>query len=907
MHTRRLTAGLAVWLATLVLTSTSSAQSTTAVLQGRVVDQQQGAVPGVTVLVRNVETGFTRETVSDGDGRYRATALPPGTYELRAELPGFAAFVRTGLVLTIGQDAEVEVKLALASQTEEVVVTAAAPLVDATSNALGTTVTKQQLDDLPLSGRDFAGLANLAPGVTGVGGGGINAGGQLSRNNSILIDGANTDDNGISDQRGSLSLETVREYVVYTNQFSAEYGQASGAIVNVVTRAGTNAIDGRLFAFQRNDSFDAQDPFSKAQGSGKAPFSEYRAGGYLGGPILRDRLHYFASYERFANSATSVVTSPLVPVDDREQPRDADRDQFFARVDYQLNRANSLSARYRLDDALTKGLGIGGLNPRERGYDQTGRFQDSTLAHTAVLSSRAVNELRVLYGRSKRWYSVDGYADPSSVSISRPSINLGKASNMPQGWNTKRYQFTNSLGYSLGRHELKAGVDVQIDRTPVWFLGNKDGTFTFRTDAPYDAADPATHPIQFTRTTGDWFDDRRNEMYTAFVQDSWRVHDRLTVNLGLRYDTETLFSQAPGVDVARDADNVAPRVGFVLSPLADGRTVVRGGYGRYFDQGFNNITGNIGIAFRSVQVTVVNPGYPDPYAGGTIVPQLPSNTIAAPRIDTPWTETFSLGVKRELLPGLALSLDATRTRGHHLFNAVDVNAPDPVTGLRPNPDYLRITQYQTTGRSWTDALLVGLERRAGDGLLFNVAYTLSRTIRDVQDFGSTPADPFNPAAERALANNDRRHQFVGSVVYRLPWDVQLAGLVQARSGLPWTVTTGVDNNGDTNINDRPDLAVPGGDPTDKATYDAAFTGRAGNLGRNTNTGPAYVSVDARVSKFVRLGSRSVEGFVEAFNLLNSVNLGVPVGNLRSAVFGQSTSLASGATPRQVEIGVRFNF
>src|SRR5690606_15940143 len=106
--------------------------------------------------------------------------------------------------------------------------------------------------------------------------------------------------------------------------------------------------------------------------------------------------------------------------------------------------------------------------------------------------------------------------------------------------------------------------------------------------------------------------------------------------------------QAPGVDVARDADNVAPRVGFVLSPLADGRTVVRGGYGRYFDQGFNNITGNIGIAFRSVQVTVVNPGYPDPYAGGTIVPQLPSNTIAAPRIDTPWTETFSLGVKREL-------------------------------------------------------------------------------------------------------------------------------------------------------------------------------------------------------------------------------------------------------------------
>ena len=276
--------------------------------------------------------------------------------------------------------------------------------------------------------------------MTGVGGGGINAGGQLSRNNSVIVDGASNDEQAVAGERGSFSLEAVREYVVYTNQFAAEYGQASGALVNVVTRSGTNNLNGRVFAFHRDDAFDAQNPFSKAQQSGKAPFSESRIGGFLGGPFARDAWHYFGSYEGLRNETTNVVTSPLVPVSEREFPRDDLTNQYFFKSEYRFTSNQLLSARYRLDDAHNNGQGIGGLNLIERGYDYTARHQDAVASFTSVISPRTVNELRVLYGRVHRIYSVDRFADPLGVTINRPSGNFGKASNMPQGWDSIRYQ-----------------------------------------------------------------------------------------------------------------------------------------------------------------------------------------------------------------------------------------------------------------------------------------------------------------------------------------------------------------------------------------------------------------------------------------------------------------------------------
>src|SRR5205807_2808458 len=222
------------------------------------------------------------------------------------------------------------------------------PLVDVTKNTLGTTVTRKDLDSIPLVTRNFLDLANMTPGVTGVGGGGVNTAGQLSRNNSYLVDGVSNDDTIVSTSRGGFSLEAVREYVVLANQFSAEYGISSGAIVSVVTRSGTNKNEGRVFFFDRSQKLDAQDPFSHAQGSGKAPFSQQRGGGFLGGPLVKERLFYFGSYEGLRVQQTSVVTSPDVPVDQREWPNPQNEHQGFVKFDNQISSRQSVSGRYRI-------------------------------------------------------------------------------------------------------------------------------------------------------------------------------------------------------------------------------------------------------------------------------------------------------------------------------------------------------------------------------------------------------------------------------------------------------------------------------------------------------------------------------------------------------------------------------
>jgi hypothetical protein len=878
-------------------------------LQGSVTDDQGLALPGATVTLTNLETGWTRALTTDADGRYRAPALPPGVYEIKAELSGFALGVRNRVPLTLGQELTINLNLQVATLAETITVTGEAPLIETTSTTLGTSVSREQLDALPVPGRTFTALAQTAPGVTGVGGGGVNAGGQLSRNNSYRIDGVSNDNNILANPRGGLSMEAVREYVVIANQFAAEYGDASGAIVSVVTRAGTNELQGRGFLFHRDESFDAQDPFSKAQGSGQAPFSQQRFGGFIGGPVVRDRVHYFGTYEGLRLDKTAVITSPLVPPDEREVPNNETGDQYFARVDSRLTDRQTMFVRYRLDKQVEFNNGVGGLNTFERGVDSINKNQDGVLSHTMVLTSRALNEFRLQFGRHFADNVVRMPLD--SPTIERPSGNFGKPNNQPQGRTEDRWQVVNNFSYTLGEHDTKFGVDFSYVRATSYFNNNTGGLFRFATDRPFDPNDLTTYPIQYTRNIGDPNLLRRNDLLGLFAQDSWHVRQNLTVNAGVRYDHETAFKEATGVEDA--SLNLAPRLGFAWDPKNDQKMVVRGGGGLYYSKVFMNITGNIMLARRFVGVTVINPGFPDPFSRGTQAPQsAPSTTVAPEEVKTPVTRQLSIGMKRELFAGMAVSVDYVNSRGRNLYNAPDVNAPDPATGLRPDPAFLRITQYQTTGNSWYNALLLGFERRAGvRGPQLGISYTLSKQVRDVEDFGFTAQDNYNRAAEKGPANNDRRHQLVTNVVWALPAGVQIGLFAQARSGLPFNVTTGVDNNRDANTTtDRPDLADPNGDSRDRATYNANFTGRSGNLPRNFGRGPGYFEAHLRVSKFFNLSRAKLdrlELFVEALNVTNRVNFDRPQGNLRSAFFGQSTEIHEDSSPRQVEIGFRVDF
>lgn len=887
----------------LLSTSHAFAQAIGATLQGTITDEQGAVMPGASVVITNTETGWTREVVSDERGWYRVIALPPGDYELRATLQGFANYVRRGLVLTTGQEATVNVGLKLATLSETVTVTGEAPLVETTKNALGATVSRSELDSLPLIGRNFAGLTTLSPGITGVGGGGVTASGQTDRSNSFMVDGVSNDQVVTAGQRGGFSLEAVREFAVMANQFSAEFGQASGAIVSVITRSGTNDLQGRAFAFHRDDALDSQDPFSKAQGSGKAPFSQQRYGAFLGGPILRDRLHYFASYEGERQRETSVISSREVPLNERETPNPSDSHQGFIKTDQQLTSRQALSLRYRADKRSSTGNSIGNLNSRERGTNTNSLVQDIVANHTFVLSGRALNEFRFQLGRHSTWTNTDGWSTDGMPEINRPSVRLGKAYNQPQGRNENRAQMINNFSYTVRTHELKVGADVSVIRAPTFFPRNRDGTFTFTTDRAFDPNDLSTFPTQFTQSIADPWVDLDEEIFAFFVQDSWRVRSNLTLNLGMRYDRETAFSRIN--NVADDTNNFGPRVGFVWDPFNTGRTAIRGGAGVYVDQMFLNPPLNVVLAQRANDITIVDPGYPNPFTRGTRQSATPSISVASTNMRTPEARSVSLGIKRELFSGFAVSADGVYSRGYNQFNNRDLNPLNPVTGLRPDSNYLRITQYETEGHAWYSAMLVGLERRGARGPTFGASYTWASAIRDVEGFLFLAQDQLNPPAEKARANNNRKHQLVTHLTWRVPGGIQVAGLFSARSGTPWNVTTGRDNNADTEQNDRPDLAVPGGDPRDRSTYFTDFTRRVGNLARNANTGDPFFTLDMRVSKYVQLPHMRLEGFVEAFNLANRVNLDNPNGNLRSSTFGQATRIQG--QMRQVELGFRLDF
>jgi hypothetical protein len=544
-------------------------------------------------------------------------------------------------------------------------------------------------------------------------------------------------------------------------------------------------------------------------------------------------------------------------------------------------------------------------NTKERGTNTDRLDQDIVANETWVVSSRALNELRFQFGRRSTFTDTQGYSVDGMPQIDRPSARLGKAQNQPQGRDENRYQVVDTFTYTAGSHDLKAGADVSLIRASSFFPRNRDGNFQFRTDAPFNPNDPSTYPFQYTVAIIDPDQDLPNDLFSFFMQDSWRARQGLTFNVGLRYDRERGFHKITGVP--DDGDNFQPRLGFVWDPYGTGRTAIRGGYGHYVDQSFLNIQLNVAAAKKSVELVIDNPGYPDPFSRGSVANTPPSTATTTPNPKTPETRSISLGVKREIVSGLALSVDAVHSRGYNQYAWDDLNYPDPVTGRRPDSSRGRVIVYDNYGSSWYDALLVGAERRGASGPVWGVSYTWSKTMRDVEGFQFTPQDLRAKTNDKGFADNDRRHQIVANLTWSLPAGFQIGSVFQARSALPFNVTTGTDNNRDTFIVDRPDLADPNGDPRVASTYSGSFTGRVGNVPRNFARGDRFYTLDMRVSKILRLADTRVEAFVEAFNLTNHVNFGRPNGNIRSSSFGRATQLLDNSPMRQVELGLRFDF
>jgi outer membrane receptor protein involved in Fe transport len=878
----------------------AAAQSTVATVFGTVSDQQQAVLAGAVITLTSLDTGETRTAASDARGTYRIIGLPPGRYELRVVLRPFADQVRSKLELGLSEETAVDVTMGVAVVSDSVTVTAEPPIGGTPLTTLGRRVTPVEIEQLPVAARDFASLAVLSPGIGTMAGSmrtnatGITSAGQTGRNNTFLIDGLTIDDNRQSNIRGSLSLDAIKEYMVLSNAYSSEYGQASGAIISVLTRSGSNQHSGRVFYYHRDDAWDATPGSARlvSPPETKSRLQQRTAGGFFGGPIRRDRAFFFGSIEQSGRDTEQFVTSPVLqvfrPGTDARLPVTSRSTLAFGRTDVTLGGTGELTLRYRLDRARdtnqTTDSQPAGLIAPERHADITRVNQDVALLHNLVIGARRLNELKVQGIRRANDSDVSRYC-PGCPSENRPGLLLGKSPTAPVETSESRWQVVNALTWlvpdALGDHTFKFGADVSRLREAGLEPAGFDGIFTFGTNTPFNPSNATTYPVRYLRNEGTATTDFHGGIYAAFAQDSWAPTHRLTVNAGVRWD----YQEAPGI--SHDVDNVAPRVGLAFAPSENGDTTLRASYGVFYDQVLLIISSNALRADGVTQTLFSNPGYPDPFGfnprrSGAIGVAIPSTTRLAPDMETPATTQASVGI-RQLRGRFTLTADGVWARGRHLLRSFDLNYPDLDRPGQPRPDpaFQRILVRESAGNSWYSGLHIGLRKRHASKHSYAVAYTLSSAERDTEDWEFLAQDQRNYESERGPAASDARHRISASTNLDLPVGLRLTTLVIGRSALPYNITTGSDDNLDLAVTDRPI-----------------------GVSRNSARGAAAWQIDLRLSKVFVLGRRRLELLADVFNATNQRNWAAFDGVVSNATFGRPTSSGD---PRQVQVGMRVDF
>jgi len=888
-----------LWLAAaaVLLTARLVAQDVGGTIFGRIADESGGGLPGVTVSARNLETGVTRSAVSDAQALYRLVALPVGTYELTFALTGFATEVRSGIRVLVGQQAEINPSLKVARVAETVSVLADVPIVETTKSSIGANITTRQIDELPLPERNFESLAFLAPGITQsvTETTNISAAGSNGSANTMLIDGVSNDLDAVNDFRGDYSPDAIGEFQVMSSQYSAEYGQASGAIINVVTRSGGNDWHARAAGYYRADSLAASDPFAQVNPNTgekeETPFDQWILSLSGGGPIIKDKLFFFASFEQTWRNATAVVgvdpnlLESLGLGSDTAFPQDVREPRVVAKMDYHPTSSQTLMGRFRLDNPKTTnnfvGADAGGgvVVTEEAGFTQTTKNYDGVISHTWVINPNTLNDARVQLARQ------DDDLDPNCPGcafISRPSLVSGKLPNQPQTLREDRFQALDSVSLNLfgGDHFVKAGFDYSRIKLDAFVPQNFDGVFVFTTDAPFDANNPDTYPFLWQGGSGDANIALRNNIVALYVQDQWRAASNLTFNIGLRWDYED------NVYTKHDWQNFGPRAHFAWDPTKDGKTSVRGGFGIYYDQVLLNapLLATIFEPGRFNFQTILNPGYPDPFSNSNGVPiPLPANISILDRDNTtPYKNVGSLGVQRELTSDMAFSLDFVYAVSYHLLLLRDANAP--IQGVYPDPTIGVAYEPQTRGRGKYKAMQLGLLKRFGDSFGAQLAYTLASTKDNTDGSQYTPSDNHNIESDYGPSSNDIRHTLNLAVDWRGPWGIVLGTSGSLLSSPPFNIITGNDDNGDTYISDRP----------------------AGEE-RNSGRGATLWTVNLRLAKAITIGPTNLNLIVEAFNVFNHVNPTNYIGNMQSSLFGRPTAASTGQFgPRQIQFGIRWD-
>ncbi len=938
-------------------------------LDGRVIDASGAVIRNARVSVHALATGLTTTKVTDSSGLFHFPYLPVGQYDIIIHNAGFSDAKRS-LTLTVGAAFDLPVML-VAGNSEAVTVTAQTPVLEADRSQVATTITQNEVENLPFNGRNFLDLALFVPGVSptntaanqlfaetsAVPGQGLSVGSQHNFSNSFIVDGLSANDDAAGLVQTDFGLDVVQEMQVVTNGGQAEYGRALAGYFNYVSKSGGNKLHGDVYSYLRDKNLNAKNAYSGLL----LPYTQSQTGVSLGGPIVRDRTFYFGNFEyrqlnqanfltiTSANAAAinTVLTADsypgqllnISPSNITVYPNPVRYDNFFFKVDHKLSEKDQITARYSLYHVTsTNSRNAGGLTYTSGGANLNDLDQTVAVSNIYTINSKTVNETRGQFTNSNLLAPVVDQVGPA-VSITNVAT-FGTASGSPTGRYDRLYEVVDNLSRQIGPHSVRVGADFLLNDLTITFPMSNRGSYSFSSLANFQKGIYTT----YAQTFGNFVVPQTNPNFGIYAQDEWKVNPKLTINAGVRYDLQWLKA------INLDTKNVSPRIGFAYSPFQGRGTVIRGSFGLFYDrvplralsnalESDGNGTGITANTLASLSLSYGQSGapvFPNIVNGYTAL-TLPSNlrlsiSTMDPNMKNAHALQGSLEIDQQISPTSNLAIAYQHIRGEDILIDVNLNVPtcasavDPIDLCRPNQSIGNNKQYYPGADSYFDALTVSYNLRPVRYGSFRLSYTWSKAIDDVSyAFFSGPVNNYDPGEDRSISDDNQKHRVVingtlhtslersNNLLGNLTHGFQLSSTLTYYSGFPFNITNGVTDIQTTT--ERPCLVIA-------SLCTTALPGTM--ISRNAGLGFPSFTINTRLSRTFNLGERfKLQGLAEAFNLVNTRNDLFPSGSLGSTCSYPSLTPTPGNTtctvpstfgqptnsadPRSIEFAAKLSF